>query len=48
VWGLLHLPDGGWQNAIMYDTNANISSFGLDENGELYLVDYKGNLLILR
>ena len=48
VWGLLHLPDGGWQNAILYDTNANISSFGLDENGELYLVDYKGNLLILR
>lgn len=48
VWGLLHLPDGNWQNALMYDTNANISSFGLDERGEIYLVDYQGNILALR
>ncbi len=48
VWGLLHLPDGGWQNALVFDTNANISSFGVDEDGEIYLVDYRGNILILQ
>lgn len=48
VWGLLHLPDGGWQNALMYDTNSSISAFGLDERGEIYLVDYQGSILILR
>jgi glucose/arabinose dehydrogenase len=48
VWGLLHLADGRWQNALMYDTNANISAFGLDERGEIYLVDYQGNILMLR
>jgi len=48
VWGLLRLADGSWQNALMYETNSNISSFGSDENGEIYLVDYGGNILILR
>jgi len=48
VWGLLQLPDGTWQNALMFDTGSNVSSFGLDENGEIYLVDYNGSILILR
>jgi glucose/arabinose dehydrogenase len=48
VWGLLHLPDGSWQKALMFETNSNISSFGVDENGEIYLVDYGGNILILK
>ena len=48
VWGLLHLPDGAWQNALMFETGTNISSFGVDENGEIYLVDYRGSILILR
>ena len=48
VWGLLHLPDGGWQNALMFDPDYSSSSFGVDENGEIYLVDYGGNILILR
>lgn len=48
VWGLLHLPDGNWQNSLMFDTDTNISSFGVDENGEIYLVDYSGNILMLK
>jgi glucose/arabinose dehydrogenase len=48
VWGLLHLPDDTWQNALMFETGTNISSFGVDENGEIYLVDYRGSILILR
>jgi glucose/arabinose dehydrogenase len=48
VWGLLHLPDGAWQNALMFETGTNISSFGVDENGEIYLVDYSGSILTLQ
>jgi glucose/arabinose dehydrogenase len=48
VWGLLKLPDGTWQNALMFETGALISSFGVDENGEIYLVDYRGSILILK
>jgi len=48
VWGLLHLADGTWRNMQMFDTGRNISSFGVDENGEIYLVDYGGSILTLR
>ncbi|OGO28105.1 MAG: hypothetical protein A2136_06585 [Chloroflexi bacterium RBG_16_54_11] len=48
VWGLLHLFDDSWQNALMFETDANISSFGVDEDWEVYLVDYGGNILLLR
>ncbi len=48
VWGLLHLPDGSWQSSLMFETGRNISSFGIDEEGEIYLVDYSGSVLILK
>ena len=48
VWGLLQLPEGSWQNSLMFDTGGNISSFGLDESGEIYMVDYRGSIYILR
>jgi glucose/arabinose dehydrogenase len=48
VWGLLHLADDTWQNALMFETGTNISSFGVDEIGEIYLVDYRGSILILQ
>jgi glucose/arabinose dehydrogenase len=39
VWGLLRLPDGSWQNSVLFETGLRVSSFGLDEAGEIYLVD---------
>jgi glucose/arabinose dehydrogenase len=48
VWGLLHLPDGNWQDSLMFETGTKISSFGVDENGEIYLVDYSGSILMLK
>ena len=48
VWGLLHRADGSWQNAEMFDTRRQISSFGVDEKGEIYLVDDSGSILILK
>jgi glucose/arabinose dehydrogenase len=41
IWGLLHTGTG-WQNQALFDTDFNISSFGLDQAGELYLSDLKG------
>lgn len=42
VWGLFPDPDAGWQNQILFESGANITSFGEDEDGEVYLVDHKG------
>ncbi len=47
VWGLLRLPDGSWQNSLLFTTGALISSFGQDSSGEVYLVNYNGELLQL-
>ena len=47
IWGLLHDAQGVWQNALLFQTGLNISSFGEDEAGEIYLVDYSGGLYLL-
>jgi glucose/arabinose dehydrogenase len=46
IWTLIR--DGeGWSTNVFMDTGRQISSFGEDEAGELYLVDYKGEILRL-
>ncbi len=42
VWGLLRDDGGQWQNSLLFDTSFLISSFGEDEAGELYVVDWRG------
>jgi len=44
VWGLLRTPDGAWQEDLLFETGGNVSSFGLDEAGEVYLADYNGTV----
>jgi glucose/arabinose dehydrogenase/mono/diheme cytochrome c family protein len=44
VWILHRDEDGVWQNEVFMETGFVISSFGEDEAGELYLVDYKGTI----
>ena len=41
VWGLLRQPDGAWLNAQLFETKLRISSFGTDDQGSVYLVDYE-------
>jgi len=41
IWGLLR-TGGAWQNQILFQTGFNISSFGQDASGELYLTDLGG------
>lgn len=43
IWSLDASSPGQWSQPILeLDTNLNISSFGVDESGELYILDYKG------
>lgn len=41
VWGLMHGPDGKWVSQQLFQLPANISSFGRDASGELYLLDHR-------
>ncbi|MFQ3565848.1 MAG: PQQ-dependent sugar dehydrogenase [Aggregatilineales bacterium] len=47
VWALYRDRIGRWQNVPWMLTGRQISSFGEDEAGELYMVDYKGDILRL-
>jgi glucose/arabinose dehydrogenase len=43
IWSMISTGPGQWSRPIQnLDTNINISSFGEDETGELYVLDYKG------
>lgn len=44
VWYLFMDENDGWVSEIFLSTGLQISSFGEDDNGELYLVDYSGNI----
>lgn len=44
IWGLLQDAQGAWQNMLLFQTKAIITSFGEDEAGELYLVDRNGSV----
>ncbi|MCW5875400.1 MAG: PQQ-dependent sugar dehydrogenase [Anaerolineales bacterium] len=48
VFGLLQNPDGSWQNARLFQTNFQISSFGRDQHGEIFLVDRSGGIYQLQ
>jgi len=47
IWGLLLDNQGKWVNSILFQTGSNISSFGEDEQGEIYYVDHKGSVFKL-
>ena len=49
VWILTPNGDGTWaQSQLTQLTGINISSFGEDNEGELYLVDYSGNIYLIK
>jgi hypothetical protein len=43
IWGVL-FSNGGWQNQVLFETRANITSFGTDESGEIYFAGDNGNI----
>jgi glucose/arabinose dehydrogenase len=46
IWGLLRGADGSWQNQPLFETGLNISSFGQDDAGELYLLDHSNGAVL--
>ncbi len=46
VWGLIRSADG-WQAQVLFETGLRISSFGVDQAGELYVADLQGSILRL-
>lgn len=48
IWGLVQHSSGNWEMQVLYDTGYLITSFGLDQAGELYLVDRSGGIYQLQ
>jgi glucose/arabinose dehydrogenase len=44
VWASYRDANGDWQTNVFMELNRQVSSFGEDEVGELYIVDYGGSL----
>ena len=47
IWSLTEAPANTWTRADLLASNLTLTSFGRDAAGELYLVDYNGNILKL-
>ena len=47
VWGLRPETDGSWSQAELLQSGLTISSFGQDEAGEIYVVNHRGDVLLL-
>jgi len=45
IWAAYRDESGAWQTSEFMETGHSISSFGEDEVGELYVVDYSGSVL---
>ena len=48
IWGLLPDADGDWKAQLLFETSLNISSFGEDVFGELYMIAHNGTVYQLR
>jgi glucose/arabinose dehydrogenase len=46
VWGLIQTSQDNWQSKILFSTSAKITTFGVDEAGEIYLADYQSGALL--
>jgi glucose/arabinose dehydrogenase len=40
IWGLTRNTSGDWVRSLLLETGSNISSFGQDRAGEIYVLDY--------
>ena len=48
IFASVQIAEGLWQSDLVYDLALLITSFGSDENGELYVLDRNGGLYNLR
>jgi len=47
LWALTEAPGGRWSTSLLLDTGVRISSFGEDQDGEIYVVDHRGAVYLL-
>lgn len=47
IWGLQEAPPGMWTRIDLLNSGRNLSSFGQDAAGEIYVTDYSGSVLKL-
>jgi glucose/arabinose dehydrogenase len=48
IWGIIPGEGSGLEGKLLFSSVAQITSFGVDENGEIYITDYKtGSILKL-
>jgi len=48
IWSLHHTTPRVMENKLLLDTKFAISSFGVDEDYEVYVVDYAGSVYKIR
>lgn len=48
IWGLARQADGRWETTAVYNSGVQISSFGEDRDGELYVINHNGAVLQIR
>ncbi len=44
LWAATRAQNGSWSSRLLLDAPFNISTFGEDNNGEVYLADYSGTI----
>ncbi|MBI4443717.1 MAG: PQQ-dependent sugar dehydrogenase [Acidobacteria bacterium] len=44
LWALTEISGGRWRLEVLLQTGLSVSSFGEDESGEVYVVDYSGTV----
>ena len=44
IWGLVSSADGSWMAAQLFIPGVSVTSFGVDEAGEIYLVSQQGSV----
>jgi glucose/arabinose dehydrogenase len=47
IWGLMRTGQDSWQAKLLFQVKGNLTSFGEDESGEVYLVTMSGEILKL-
>ena len=47
IWGLQETTPGNWTRTLLISSGKTISSFGQDQNGEVYVVDLGGTVSMI-
>ena len=45
IWGAKIVPGTGWRNVLLLDSALQISTFGEDQEGEMYIGDHLNGVI---